>query len=553
MRLKLKIEWLKTLGIASEYVREQMRWTADDAFSDVDSSVFSPDELQRLLQLLEKTDGKGVRPARQRVRTMLNLEASPDTVPITRLEALADALERIIGKTEHKWLFELVPDGPVVPVYVVEIVYSPGGKGLGDVATVTVSYASMRRRVTHLSRTRFTAEDIGKTAPEILAERGLYIETPAMVAEYHQTMEVYADISPRTGTQYTAQGSARVFERYYGLSTVAMERDGCPVPVVIDDLNDDDGGAEINERSSSGSAVSSKFWRKKGEVIDEDDVVAVPVQPYVKVFDLKAHAFRLIHVCYLSTYVYDRTLIDKLVLPESRKQLIGMLVEGSSLVMEDIVKGKTGGICVIAAGPAGVGKTLSAEVFSEEVGRPLYVVQCSQLGTNEVKLEEALTTILSRAERWGAILLIDEADVYIHERGDDIQQNAIVGVFLRMLERYRGILFMTTNRNTIVDDAIISRATAVIEYAVPDGDAIRRIWEVLSKNYRADLSAGAIGVLVELFPGISGRAVKNLLKLSTLLALRRKEPVSVDLIRYVSQFVPDAWKHKTDFPVDRLA
>ena len=96
--------------------------------------------------------------------------------------------------------------------------------------------------------------------------------------------------------------------------------------------------------------------------------------------------------------------------------------------------------------------------------RPLYSVQCSQLGLEPADLERELLKIFTRAARWNAILLLDEADVYIHRRGSDIQQNAIVGVFLRVLEYYSGVMFLTTNRAELVDDAIASRCLARIDY-----------------------------------------------------------------------------------------
>jgi len=132
---------------------------------------------------------------------------------------------------------------------------------------------------------------------------------------------------------------------------------------------------------------------------------------------------------------------------------------------------------------------------------------------------------------------IDEADVYVHERGNDIQQNAIVGVFLRVLEYYRGILFMTSNRETVIDDAIMSRATAWIRYDIPDADRAIAIWQVLSKQYKAELRATDIKALAEKFSSISGRSIKNLLKLATLLSARKQEPVTVSSIEYVSRFL----------------
>jgi hypothetical protein len=50
------------------------------------------------------------------------------------------------------------------------------------------------------------------------------------------------------------------------------------------------------------------------------------------------------------------------------------------------------------------------------------------LGTNSDALGEESSISSAYATRWRAILLIDEVDVYIHERGTDVHQNANVGV-----------------------------------------------------------------------------------------------------------------------------
>ncbi len=96
---------------------------------------------------------------------------------------------------------------------------------------------------------------------------------------------------------------------------------------------------------------------------------------------------------------------------------------------------------------------------------------------------------------------------------------------------------MTSNRETIIDDAIMSRATAWIRYDMPDAERARAIWKVLGTQYKAELSDGDIEKLVESFKGISGRSIKNLLKLGKLLAARKKQAVTVQSLVYVSQFL----------------
>lgn len=159
-----------------------------------------------------------------------------------------------------------------------------------------------------------------------------------------------------------------------------------------------------------------------------------------------------------------------------------------------------------------------------------------QLGVDVSKLEEVLTTILKRAQRWGAVLLIDEADVYIRERGTDMTQNAVVATFLRTLEYFNGLLFLTTNRQKDVDDAILSRCIAVIRYGAPNKENATKIWKVLSSQYNVPLSDDLIAQLTAKYPFASGRDIKELLKLVTRWLDKKKEPLSMEVFRKCAQF-----------------
>lgn len=65
----------------------------------------------------------------------------------------------------------------------------------------------------------------------------------------------------------------------------------------------------------------------------------------------------------------------------------------------------------------------------------MYIVGAGDLGITASDLDKNLTQIFRIASSWGAIVLIDEADVFMEQRSvHDLQRNAIVAVFLRHLE-----------------------------------------------------------------------------------------------------------------------
>jgi SpoVK/Ycf46/Vps4 family AAA+-type ATPase len=94
------------------------------------------------------------------------------------------------------------------------------------------------------------------------------------------------------------------------------------------------------------------------------------------------------------------------------------------------------------------------------------------------KLEEQLSRIFKIASQWNALLLLDEADVFLERRSpSDTSRNGLVTVFLRKLEYFEGILFLTTNRVSEFDDAILSRIHIMLKYNSLSKDERREIWK----------------------------------------------------------------------------
>lgn len=70
-----------------------------------------------------------------------------------------------------------------------------------------------------------------------------------------------------------------------------------------------------------------------------------------------------------------------------------------------------------------------------DLQRPLYAVSGGDLGVTAASVDRALTTIFKISSAWKALVLIDEADVFMEERSlHDLERNAMVAVFLRQLE-----------------------------------------------------------------------------------------------------------------------
>ncbi len=101
-------------------------------------------------------------------------------------------------------------------------------------------------------------------------------------------------------------------------------------------------------------------------------------------------------------------------------------------------------------------------------------IAAGEIGVDHARVDKYLKTIFKIASRWKAILLLDEADVFLAERGLDPHANALVSVFLRQLEHYDGILFLTTNLLRKFDPAILSRVHLPLRYGPLKKTHVRR-------------------------------------------------------------------------------
>ncbi|KAH8878683.1 hypothetical protein GQ53DRAFT_82027 [Thozetella sp. PMI_491] len=178
----------------------------------------------------------------------------------------------------------------------------------------------------------------------------------------------------------------------------------------------------------------------------------------------------------------------------------------------DLVQGKGLGYNFLLYGPPGVGKTLTAETLAETFKAPLYTVAAGQIGVDHVRVEKFLKTIFKIASRWHAILLLDEADVFLAERALNPHTNALVSVFLRELEHFDGILFLTTNRMQTFDPAIMSRIHLPLRYNPLSREAREAVWRCFLEQARTEAGPAIYSdkVLAQLVDKkLNGREIRN--------------------------------------------
>ncbi|KAI1371355.1 hypothetical protein F4677DRAFT_313509 [Hypoxylon crocopeplum] len=158
------------------------------------------------------------------------------------------------------------------------------------------------------------------------------------------------------------------------------------------------------------------------------------------------------------------------------RRYVDMATEGPS---QDLIQNKGRGLVVLLHGVPGVGKTATAEAVAMEYRKPLFVITCGDLGLTPSEVESSLSNVFRLAHLWDCVLLLDEADVFLSQRSKvDMKRNALVSVFLRVLEYYNGLLFLTTNRVGTIDEAFKSRIHMSLYYPPLDKTQTRDIFRL---------------------------------------------------------------------------
>ena len=200
---------------------------------------------------------------------------------------------------------------------------------------------------------------------------------------------------------------------------------------------------------------------------------------------------------------------------------------------------------------------MTAEAIAELLRKPLYIVTAGDLGITAAEVEKTLGAVLDLCQTWDALVLIDEADIFLEARtSTEIQRNALVCVMLRLLEYYSGCLFLSSNRPAdSIDPAIASRITVMLGYPPLDAQGRAKVWQNLielvpalpvdaesgnpldrivrnprkASKYREHLTTEDYAALGTQY-ALNGRQIKNSIVLARALARERGTPLSLPVL-----------------------
>jgi hypothetical protein len=191
---------------------------------------------------------------------------------------------------------------------------------------------------------------------------------------------------------------------------------------------------------------------------------------------------------HLAQLVKPRFKLNDLVLPTKQTAQLQAIIHAMQTL--SVVHHRWGtaqvwnesGLSVLFCGPPGTGKTMSAEILSNELNLPMFRIDLSQVINKYIgETEKNLRRIFDASELQDCILFFDEADALFGKRTEvkdahDRFANIEISYLLERMERFKGLAILATNRRKDLDEAFMRRLRYLIEFPVPEIAERKRIW-----------------------------------------------------------------------------
>lgn len=186
-------------------------------------------------------------------------------------------------------------------------------------------------------------------------------------------------------------------------------------------------------------------------------------------------------------YQTDTTLED-MVLPRRVQEQLELMIQAA--LCADRLPGwglpcRNAGVTAVFHGPSGTGKTMAASAIAHRLGMPLLRADLSQIMDKYVgETEKHLGRLLQSAEENHCVLLFDEADSLFGKRaqvstGHDKYANLSTSYLLQEIERYDGVVILSTNLLGNFDDAFLRRLQYIVRFSLPDAALRESFWRKL--------------------------------------------------------------------------
>ncbi len=172
------------------------------------------------------------------------------------------------------------------------------------------------------------------------------------------------------------------------------------------------------------------------------------------------------------------------------------------------------GLSALFSGPPGTGKTMVAGIIADELKLDLYQIDLSKVVSKWIgETEKNLGELFDAAEAGHAILLFDEADSLFAKRtevksSNDRYANLEVNYLLQRMESFAGVVILTTNHETAIDEAFRRRLSLRVDFPVPESDERERLWRTLLPKEAAVSSDIDFSTLADRFE-MTGGYIKN--------------------------------------------
>jgi ATPase family associated with various cellular activities (AAA) len=334
-----------------------------------------------------------------------------------------------------------------------------------------------------------------RSVADVLSKWDLRITTPAAVAKAKHLASKLMEYKNQRENVVDVYGIGLNYHQWWGWEDIVVGWLNAPTTAIVEPILEDQYAREMDE-------LEDTTWH----------------MPFIRVFSLKHKEYVYVDVEDIKPHVFHPENKSKIVLPSKMMVALDSIFNSNQeSLFGDIFHGRHGGIVVLANGPSGVGKTLTAEVFAEFQKRPLYSMEMSEIGTTVKEVEANLQRIFARAKKWNAVLLFDEADIFLSERvASDLERSAIVGIFLRLLDYYEGTFFLTTNRGEGIDKAFRSRVTLYLNYPELSTETRKTIWQHMVKAANLNI-AEDIGWDRISSETLNGRQIRNQVRLLKLM------------------------------------